>query len=313
MRGRPRLAAPASGRRSRIRNRCPPTGGGADFGSGSSVPRRRNDGGGGHRTSPRPIGSTCLRVSPLLERADRTRPRRPPVQRCKTTGARGLAFRARRGDPSPVGSRTIALCGSHIVPRDSCRPSPTWPQPVSVYADKKHAFGSPADDFALASTSSIGDKPAADVVGGRQEPPRGAFRETRRAATTEPIRWPGCPPDRGRRPCVASRSRCVSSRDPVRPRRDDAVFLSLTIMLYRWALASVDRRKIRRSYPQPFTPPRHARRRRLPAVRLRRPPARRPRARALRRAGYCPRERTRRHHPHGGPFGRRHVQRRARG
>ena len=136
----------------------------------------------GHRTSMCPAGPTCLRVSPAAQHADRTRPRRLPVQRCKTTRAGGLAFRTRRSDPSPVAAATLALCGPRIVPRTWCRPSPTWPRAVSVFADKKRSFGSPIADFTCALMSSMGDKPAADVVDRRQERPRGALRGARRAA-----------------------------------------------------------------------------------------------------------------------------------
>ena len=129
---------------------------------------RVDDEGGGHRTSTRPARSTCLRVSPASGRADRTRPRRPPVRWCKTLRAGGLAFRARRGDPSPVGTATSALRGSRIVPLDWCRRSPTWSRPVSVFADKRHAFASPIADITCASRSSMGDTAAGDVVDGRQ-------------------------------------------------------------------------------------------------------------------------------------------------
>ena len=126
-------------------------------------------------------GPTCLRVSPASPRADRTRPRHPPVQRCKTTRADGLAFRTRRGDPSPVVTATPALCGSRIVHRGWCRPSPTWPRVVSVFADKSAPFGSPIADFTCRLMSSMNDRIAADVVDRRQACGANAMRKTRRA------------------------------------------------------------------------------------------------------------------------------------
>ena len=70
------------------------------------IVERGGDEGSGHRTSTLFAGSTRLRVSPAAQRADRTLPRLPPVQRCKTGWPRRLAFRVLRGDPSPVGTAT---------------------------------------------------------------------------------------------------------------------------------------------------------------------------------------------------------------